>query len=389
MPEALVLTPEAPYPHTGGGALRIASLLEYFAQRYTLDVITFREPQKPDPGAAFPAGIARHIHVIDLPYHRKDRTARIARNTARLARGVPPLVDRFAGFEQCVSAFLGGRRYDIAVIEHFWCAPYWTQLAPHAQRTVLDLIDIESILHGRCAGAERWPVAFAHQWFSNCYRKLEAQWFPHFDILLATSTSDAEQIRKISPNSRIIVYPNALPDTPLPRRIEENVVAFSGNLEFHPNVQAVRFFRAAIWPVLRERWPGLIWRLIGKNPEAVKKYTIGDPRIQVTGPIVNAVEELAAAKVVVAPLLAGSGTRLKIIEAWAAGRAVVSTRIGAEGLSACDGGNLLLADDASAFAESVSSVLQSKDLRERLGRAGRVLFDSEFTWSSAWSRLDL
>lgn len=389
MPDALVFTPEAPYPHTGGGALRIASLVEYLAQRYTLDVITFREPGKPDPRAAFPADIARYIHAIDLPYHRKDRASRIVRNTLRLVRGAPPLVDRFAGFAPQISAFLRDRRYDVALIEHFWCAPYWRQLAPHTKRTVLDLIDIESILHRRCASAENWPVAFAHRRFSNSYRKLEAQWFPHFGVLLATSASDAEQIREISPTSKIVVYPNALPETALPRRIEENVVAFSGNLEFHPNVQAVRFFRTEIWPLLRERWPGLIWRLIGKNPEAVEKYTNGDARIQVTGPIVNAVDELAAAKVVVAPLLAGSGTRLKIIEAWAAGRAVVSTRVGAEGLPARHGGNLLLADDASDFAESVSSVLESAELREKLGRAGRVLFDTEFTWSAAWSRLDL
>jgi glycosyltransferase involved in cell wall biosynthesis len=218
---------------------------------------------------------------------------------------------------------------------------------------------------------------------------MEQEWFPRFDVLLATSQCDVERIRNISPGSRIVLYPNALPAAALPRKMEENVVAFSGNLEFHPNVQAVRYFRAEIWPLLRDRWPQLIWRLIGKNPEAVQKYTTGDVRIQVTGPVSDAIDELAASKVVVVPLLAGSGTRVKILEAWAAGRAVVSTRVGAEGLPARHGENLLLADDPARFADSVSSVLASPQLQEKLGGAGRVVFESEFTWHAAWSRLDL
>ena len=92
---------------------------------------------------------------------------------------------------------------------------------------------------------------------------------------------------------------------------------------------------------------------------------------------------------IVVPLLAGSGTRFKIIEAWAAGRAVVSTSIGAEGLPARDGENIRLADDARNFADAVSRLLASPDLRRQLGQAGRALFEAEFTWESTWKRLDL
>jgi glycosyltransferase involved in cell wall biosynthesis len=105
--------------------------------------------------------------------------------------------------------------------------------------------------------------------------------------------------------------------------------------------------------------------------------------------VVSAVEVLATAKVVVIPLLAGSGTRFKLLEAWAAGRAVVSTTIGAEGLPAKNGENLLIADDAGTFADSVSRLLTNPDLRTRLGETGRELFESEFTWDKAWQKLDL
>jgi len=216
---------------------------------------------------------------------------------------------------------------------------------------------------------------------------VEEQWLDRFSYLLVTSDVDAAQLRHISPASAIWVYPNSIPFTPMPSREEENVIVFSGNFEYHPNIQAVRYFRREIWPSLRERWPGLIWRLIGKNPQAVEKITRGDDRIDLAGPVPDAATELARAKVAIVPLLAGSGTRIKILEAWAAGVPVVSTPIGAEGLPALDGEHLLLADSAAGFARAVSSLLANEMLRDEIGLAGRHLYEREFTWEAAWKAL--
>jgi glycosyltransferase involved in cell wall biosynthesis len=139
---------------------------------------------------------------------------------------------------------------------------------------------------------------------------------------------------------------------------------------------------------LRERWPSLTWRLIGKNPDAVRKFTDGDSRISVSGAVDDAVRELARARVAIVPVLAGSGTRLKILEAWAAGLPVVSTTVGAEGLCAQDGEHLLVADNAPAFAQAVTRLLGSADLRLKLGSAGRLLLEKDFTWQAAWRKLD-
>ena len=166
-------------------------------------------------------------------------------------------------------------------------------------------------------------------------------------------------------------------------------MVFSGNMEYHPNRSAVRFFRREVWPLLRERWPRLVWRLVGKNPEAVREFTSGDPRIEVRGAVADAVAELARGRLAVVPLLAGSGTRLKILEAWAAGLPVVSTTLGAEGLPVCDGENILLADGAAALADAISRLLACYEIREKLGTAGRLLLEKEFTWEVAWKSLDL
>jgi glycosyltransferase involved in cell wall biosynthesis len=384
---ALFISPEAPYPLIGGGALRSASLLNFLAQHYAVDMITFREPRAADQRPHIPSGLTRQVHVIDLPLHARHKLARAARNAGRLVRGVPPLMDRFAGFGDQVAAATRGQHYDLAVIEHFWCAPYWEQAAAVSDATVLDLHNIESVLHQRCAESGTGTQAVAHRAFRNFCRELETEWLPKFTYLLAASASDAKQIGDISRTSNVIIYPNSIPATPAPPRHQEDMIVFSGNLEYHPNVDAVRYFRREIWPELHNRWPSLVWRLVGKNPQAVAKIISGDDCIEVSGPVDDAIQELARAKVAIVPLLAGSGTRVKIIEAWAAGVPVVSTSIGAEGLPARAGEHLLLADDPQAFAEAVSHLLSNPSLRDQIGRAGRYLFECEFTWEAAWKRL--
>ena len=388
-PSALVLAPEAAYPLAGGGALRTASLLQYLARRYALDLIVFRQPGAPDPAAALPAGMVRRVTVLELPFHRRDVAARAWRNAVRVARRIPPLVDRFAGFERQVAEAVEGCAYEIGLIEHFWCARYFDVVSRACGRTVIDLHNVESVLHARTAKVEGAAEAFAHRVFQRASLRLERAWLPRFSEVLATSATDADTVRAIAPAARVRVYPNAIPWVPQPAaRNREQVLVFAGNMEYHPNLSAVRFFRAEVWPRLRAEWPQLIWRLVGKNPEAIQPLVAGDARIEVRGPVEDAVEELAHASIAVVPLLAGSGTRFKILEAWAAGLPVVSSTIGAEGLPVCDEQNILLADGGAAFAQAVSRLLACRDLRQRLAAAGRLLLEKEFTWEVAWQNLD-
>ncbi len=386
-PAALVVAPEAPYPAMGGGALRSAALIEYLARRYELDVVVFRQPGDPDPTHTRLRELSRRIGVIALPRHSRRPLARAVRNLRRAWKGVPPLVDRFAGFEAELVRLLGGRRYEVAVVEHFWCAPYVAALTGRAERTVLNLHNIESALHGSYAETGPWPVSVIHHRFQQACRDLERRWLPRYSLVLVTSEQDAVRVREISPAARLRVYPNTIPLRPAPPRQEADLIAFSGNMEYQPNLDAVRFFHQRIWPRLRARWPRLRWTLIGRNPQAVTRYVAGALRVELRGPVTDAVAELAAAKVAVVPLLAGSGTRVKILEAWAAATPVVSTSIGCEGLPVTPGRHLLVADEPAEFAEAVSALLASERLRRQIGRAGRELYEREFTWEAGWRRL--
>jgi polysaccharide biosynthesis protein PslH len=390
---ALFLSPESPYPMAGGGALRSASVLEYLSRNYQVDVITFHQPDDPPPGDSFPPGRAERLRALELPRHSRRAWARAIRNARRLLLNRPPLLDRFAGFDEPIAEFIAGRNYEVAVVEHFWCAPYGDLLRPNCRLLALDLHNIESVWHQRLARSSGFPVSFAHHRFARACQSLEKTWLPRFDVLLAASESDGRILQPLAGRARVAVYPNAIPPNAIPEseprmREEQDAIIFTGNMEYQPNISAVRFFRDRIWSLLRHRWPDLKWRIAGKNPRAVARLVRGDPRIELVGPIEDAVAEIARAKVAVVPLLTGSGTRVKILEAWAAATPVVSTTLGAEGLDCEPGVHLLIDDDPANFAKAVSDLLGSPECRTRMGQAGRQLCRDRYTWEAAWNGLD-
>ena len=192
---ALFISAEAPYPLAGGGALRSASLLHFLARNHAVDMIAFREPRAADPGDHLPSGLVRRLHVVDLPAHARHPLARAMRNAGRLARRVPPLVDRFAGLGDRIAAAIHGQRYDLAIIEHFWCAPYVEQIARISDATILDLHNIESVLHASYAAAAGAAQALAHRRFEKSCRNWKSTGCRDSPGCLAASEPDAERVR--------------------------------------------------------------------------------------------------------------------------------------------------------------------------------------------------
>lgn len=387
---ALVLSPEPPYPLQGGGPFRIASLLHYFARRAEADLILISDSGKP---AVLPEGLVRRQHAIPLPHHSRSTAARYFRNAGRALRGVPPLIDRVGGLGAAIERAIGGRRYDFGVVEHFWCAPYIEQLSGCCETTILDLHNIESVLDERCAGVSAGLVRAGHKRFAAANRKLETALLPRYSMVLATSEQDAAMARRIAPTARVEVYPNSLPWSPQPHVPEFRRVVFSGNFEYHPNIDAVAFLVNEIWPAVRRECPDLRLRLVGRGDRFIRHLLPAGPPeqtgIEVTGPIEDARAEIAQACLVVAPLRAGSGTRIKILEAWAAARCAIATPMAAEGLAAENGLNVSLAAGASEFAGEIVRLAADVSARERMGAHGRATFDRCYSWETVWKTLDL
>jgi glycosyltransferase involved in cell wall biosynthesis len=188
------------------------------------------------------------------------------------------------------------------------------------------------------------------------------------------------------------VVPNAVdvehfrPDPVLPRP-DGRTVVFFGTLAYFPNQDGMLWFLREIWPLLERSHPQARLKVIGPNPTADVLARRG-PRLEVTGLVDDLRPHLAEAAVAIVPLRVGGGTRLKILEAMAMGKAVVSTTLGAEGIAHRPGENILLADSPADFAAAVGRVLDDPSLAARLGAAGRDLVASTYSWDAAGATLE-
>lgn len=397
-----MLSPEPPYPLNSGGAFRTASLLHYFARFAQVDLILISGNGSPSP---LPPGLVRSQQAIPLPRHSRGMVARYARNAGRAIRGVPPLIDRLAGLSAPIERAIGGGHYDFGVVEHFWCAPYVDLLSRCCKKTVIDLHNIESVLHNRYSGLSSGfsngvsnaigekLIRAGQRRFAAASRKLESELLPRYSAILTASENDARLVRRIAPGAHVLVYPNSIPWVDVPAGVEYPRLVFSANFEYHANIDAVAFLVGDIWPEVRRLCPEVRLRLVGRGDGFIRhllpERSLEDDGIEITGPVDDARAEISQAKIVVAPLRAGSGTRIKIIEAWAAARCVVATPLAAEGLEARDGVNIALASDAAGFAAAVTRLLNDSAMRQRLAAAGRHTFEDNYSWETTWRILDL
>ncbi|HEU4597991.1 MAG TPA: glycosyltransferase, partial [Pyrinomonadaceae bacterium] len=164
-------------------------------------------------------------------------------------------------------------------------------------------------------------------------------------------------------------------------------VLFVGSMDYHANVEAVLYFGKEIWPRVREREPRLVFTVVGRTPPPEIRRLAELPGVEVTGTVEDVRPYYAEALAAVIPLRVGGGSRLKILEAMAAGVPVVSTTLGAEGIEVRDGENIILADDAEATRDALSSLNEDEGLHQRLASGGRALVFAQYDWSSLGARL--
>jgi glycosyltransferase involved in cell wall biosynthesis len=152
-------------------------------------------------------------------------------------------------------------------------------------------------------------------------------------------------------------------------------------MDWHPNEDAVRYFMSDILPLVRLKIPGASFSIVGRNPTDALRAAARDAGAVVTGTLDDIRPAVAEASVCVVPLRAGSGTRLKIFEALAMGKAVVSTTVGAEGLDIVPNQHFVAADGAASFADAVVSLLTGESRRRRIADAGRALVEERYSWA--------
>jgi glycosyltransferase involved in cell wall biosynthesis len=200
-------------------------------------------------------------------------------------------------------------------------------------------------------------------------------------LVLACSETDRQLLKDLAPGTPIAVVPNVVninsysPD----ERDDAATILFQGGMDWFPNRDAVSFFATAILPLLRKRTSGIRFIVAGRNPSpSFMSRFAGMSDVEFTATIPDMRTEIVKAAVCVVPLRIGSGTRLKILEAAAMAKAVVSTRVGAEGLDFVNGEEIILADDPDKFSGAIADLLNDLERRRAIGLAARRRVESQY-----------
>jgi len=212
-----------------------------------------------------------------------------------------------------------------------------------------------------------------------------------FTHCLAVSDVDAARLRRLAPRAHVSVIPNGVdPDefTPSAQTVQPDSLVFTASFTYAPNVDAMAFFCRQVLPRIRVAVPSVRLSIVGQHPGPEIQALQRLPGVEVTGRVPDVRPYLARAAVAVVPLRMGSGTRLKILEAMAMAKPVVSTPIGAEGLEVRAGYDIELARDPTAFADRTIALLHDAERRARLGERARATVLERYAWSSIVDRLD-
>ncbi len=385
--EILFLTGNLPYPPTDGWKIRVFSLIRHLSRRHRVSLVSFMRTTE-DPKAVE----ALRTYCADLWVIPRDpRYSPWKLFLGMVGQTAFPLLNyRDRQMEDLLREVLQKRAFDIVQVESLAMAQYCSAAS---FSTVLDLHNIESLLIKRYALQETNLLKRGYaeiMWRKvAAYERATCKRFTH---CLTCSEEDQRLVQAFAGVERVTVIPNGVdlqaytPDGTPPKPF--NRLVFVGRMDYHANVDGVRWFCREILPHIRTQKPDVVFQIVGGYPTNDVKRLARPGEIEVTGFVQDVRPYLKEATAVVVPLRIGGGTRFKILESLAMGKAVISTTLGAEGIAAIDGREILLADHPTQFADRVIDVLGNPELQQSLHNAGRELVEARYSWASIGNCLE-
>ena len=298
------------------------------------------------------------------------------------------LVHHRPEFQAALDQLIGRKSYDVLQVENCFMTHY---AFPRELPVVVDEHNVDYEILARTAAVVRaGPRKLYNRIDSEKLRVEEERCWRTVDACAVTSPHDESVVREAAPNARVAIVPNSV-DTeyfaPSAAPADRDTVLFFGTLSYYPNTDGLHFFVRQVLPLLRRSHPSVRVVIVGRDPPPALARESA-PDITWTGEVPDVRPYLQRARVAIAPLRIGGGTRLKILEAMAMGRAVVSTRVGAEGIGVTHERDVLLADEPQDFAAQIGRVLDDDDLASRLGTQARRLVESDYEWSTSARTLE-
>ena len=364
-------------PVDTGGKIRSYNILRRLGERNDVTLLSYYGGPR---DTAYERELARHLPGAMTVRTGGDSSNLLASGLdylRRLPSRVPYAVTKFTSrkIQFLIAALLSDGRFDVAICDFLAASLNFPSVLETP--TVLFQHNVESSLWQRQARHEPNPVnRMIFKIEAAKMLRYERAAVGRFHHVIAVSDNDRDLMSAMTDASRISVVPtgvdlqqyqvaregtgDANPAAPL--------VVFVGSMDWEANIDAVDYFCREIWPAVKQAVPTARFRIVGRNPHPrVQKLAGGS--IEVTGTVASVIEHYREATINVVPLRVGGGTRLKIYEAMAMGKATVSTSIGAEGLDVNDGADIAIADSSEKFAESMIALLKNEQLRQRIEKA--------------------
>jgi glycosyltransferase involved in cell wall biosynthesis len=361
----LALLPGIPVPANTGGNLRALTMVRALDRAFDLTALSWLRNADDAPG------LARMLRGRSHAVPRTKPPDMLFAEAMGYVLGCPAGYTRYGWYPARLRQILGSQKFAAIHFDHPHTALDWRlvrRLQPEA-KLVLDAHNVEAEIVERLAGsAPLWQRRLLH-WHAGRIRELERELARQVDLVFTCSDKDAGAFRAMGAKE-VRVVPNAVPPLSAPMVAQRRDVVFVGSLDWRPNAEAALLLAQEIWPRCRALLPGARLIVVGRNPP-LPVQALQSRDVIVTGSVPSVQPWLDGAFATAIPLRAGSGTRIKILEAWAAGVPVVASRIAAEGLPYRDGHDLLLAEQPGDFARALVRLWRDRQLAAGLTRAGR------------------
>ncbi len=384
----LFLSPTVPFPLTDGGRIRVFNLLKQIAEKNDVTLLALETQATDAEGVAELQRLGIQVHLVP----NAPTLPRVSFGTLLKAffNRQPITVARYdvPAYRQKFRELITAQTFDLVHYEMFHTAQFQTETD---LPSVLSQQNVDSAIWQRLCSETTNPFYKFVYWTQQlAFQRYERVLSPKFDAVTCTSDIDAAVFQQHCVEDAIEIIPNGVDITHyLPDYSTEASahLIYIGSMDWYPNEDAVGFFADEVLPRIQEKVSDVAFSIVGGNPSARVQKLAERQGVVVTGRVPEIKPYFAEATVFVVPLRIGSGTRLKILEALAMGKAIVSTTVGAEGLDLKDGEEIFIADDPTVFADAVIRLLTDSELRRRMGENGRARVEQDYDWRSIGEKL--
>ena len=394
----LYVSPMPASPPRFGAQARVHGLMTQLARRHDLTAAVLVDDEfDADECRRAMQAYCREVVMVSNPYGREGLTKRLLQlRSLASTRSFERLRVTLPALQQSLDQILRARRFNVVNLEFPYLGHYDLRQAPPGEKLPALVVDSHEIAHDLARQFARAGGNLSRRLYAGAnWRKLrreELGTYRDADGVYVCSAADKRRLLNQVPGERTAVIPNAADveyyqPRPTDPRPDGRTLVYFGLLSTIPNVDGVVHFVQEIWPRIAAAHPEARCKIIGGRPPP-SLLALAGPRVELTGFVSDLRPHLAAAAAVVVPLRLGGGTRLKIVEAMAMGKAVVSTTLGSEGIDAVPGRDILVEDEPAAFADAVGRLLTEPGLAARIGRSARQLAVERYGWSEAARALE-